>query len=304
MVLGLTDRAPQHPALSLGLSSAAARQCLRDFLAEYESSHGPFAYGEQTASEALFAFQELAADVEPGCDCLEIGAGTGLLTHLLASAGVRVEALEPIGVGFATYRGPLSVVASKHEGRVGLVDTPIEEYADESRFDIAVSINVFEHVADWRVALRRTLRALRPGGRAIILCPNYGFPYEPHFGIPIIGTKAFTYRVFRARISALESQRGGEGLWASLNFISASDILEFCRAEGIAVRFDKGIVARMFERVTDDPCFRERRKRLVPWLVLARRLGLPQVLPRLPVRWQPYLRMTLQRPARWDAAQA
>jgi SAM-dependent methyltransferase len=270
---------------------------LSDFIAEYEASNGMLPYGEQSAGEALFALDELAGEIAPGMRCLEIGAGTGFFTHLLASAGAHVDALEPIGSGFSQFRGPLSLVALKHKNSVRVINSRIEDFVCNRCFDVAVSINAFEHVDDWRAAIRNTVAALRPSGRAIILCPNYDVPYEPHFKLPIIGTKNRTFRLFRSRISAQETRRGGEGLWNSLNFISGSELRTFCHREGIACSFDKNIIPRMFKRVSDDPIFRDRRGALAPILSIANRAGLPYLIERLPLRMQPYLRIVLTRPS-------
>ena len=49
-----------------------------------------------------------------------------------------------------------------------------------STFDLAFSHEVIEHVSDDRAALSEMARTLRPGGRAIIFCPNRWYPFETH----------------------------------------------------------------------------------------------------------------------------
>ncbi len=57
-----------------------------------------------------------------------------------------------------------------------------------SIFDLILSHEVIEHVQDDRAAIREMIRVLRspdptsgkPGGRAVIFCPNRGYPYETH----------------------------------------------------------------------------------------------------------------------------
>ena len=48
------------------------------------------------------------------------------------------------------------------------------------RFDTVLSNEVLEHVPDDRLALREMLRVLKPGGRAVIFCPNRWYPFETH----------------------------------------------------------------------------------------------------------------------------
>jgi fructose-1,6-bisphosphatase/inositol monophosphatase family enzyme/SAM-dependent methyltransferase len=47
-------------------------------------------------------------------------------------------------------------------------------------FDLILSNEVIEHVADDRAALAEMARVLRPGGRAVIFCPNRWYPVETH----------------------------------------------------------------------------------------------------------------------------
>jgi SAM-dependent methyltransferase len=47
-------------------------------------------------------------------------------------------------------------------------------------FDVVLSHEVLEHVQDDREALREIVRALRPGGRLVLFCPNRGYPFETH----------------------------------------------------------------------------------------------------------------------------
>jgi SAM-dependent methyltransferase len=47
-------------------------------------------------------------------------------------------------------------------------------------FDLILSNEVIEHVQDDRAALAEMARVLRPGGRAVIFCPNRWYPVETH----------------------------------------------------------------------------------------------------------------------------
>lgn len=264
-------------------------------LAAYAAAHGPVPYVEQLRAEALFGFTEIAPWLRPEAQVLEIGAGTGLLASLIAPRVAALDALEPLGSGFATWSGMLGFAAARSGGALRPLNLTAEALAESARYDLIYSINVLEHVADWRAALRNAWRALRPGGRALMLFPNYDVPYEPHFGLPILGTKALTARAFRARIARHEAERDGAGLWESLNFIRASEVSAFARAEGLGLRFDRDIMRRMFDRVATDPEFRARRGRLAPLLRGAQALGLGRALAAAGPRLQPYLRVELHR---------
>ncbi len=47
-------------------------------------------------------------------------------------------------------------------------------------FDLILSHEVLEHVADDRAAAAEMARALRPGGRLVVFVPNKGYPFETH----------------------------------------------------------------------------------------------------------------------------
>jgi len=62
-------------------------------------------------------------------------------------------------------------------------------------FDLVLSHEVIEHVQDDRLAVREMVRALRPGGRLALFCPNRGYPFETH-GIYLGGRYRFGNKVF------------------------------------------------------------------------------------------------------------
>jgi len=50
----------------------------------------------------------------------------------------------------------------------------------DASFDLVLSNEVIEHVRDDRLAVAEMARVLRPGGRAVIFCPNRWYPVEQH----------------------------------------------------------------------------------------------------------------------------
>ncbi len=47
-------------------------------------------------------------------------------------------------------------------------------------FDLILSHEVIEHVQDDRATICEMMRVLKSGGRAVIFCPNRGYPFETH----------------------------------------------------------------------------------------------------------------------------
>ena len=59
-----------------------------------------------------------------------------------------------------------------------------------STFDLVLSHEVIEHVADDRAAIAESVRVLKPGGRLALFAPNRGYPFETH-GIFLCGRYHF-----------------------------------------------------------------------------------------------------------------
>lgn len=184
------------------------------------------------------------------------------LSCALQAAGYCVTAVEPVGVGFS-HVSRLRPLVLDYARQHGAVPEPLEIGAEaltaERTFDYAFSINVMEHVADPAAVLRRVWAALKPGAAYRFVCPNYRFPFEPHFGIPTLGSKALTWQVFRRRIRASRVVVDPDGAWASLNWISVGDVRRICRqAFGVTPSFERDLTHRFVQRAVADPSFQRR----------------------------------------------
>jgi len=96
--------------------------------------------------------------------------------------GMYVRALRP----FARFVAGLDIESERvregsRAGIAGLLAGQAEvlPFASSS-FDLVLSNEVLEHVADDRQALREMMRVLRPGGRLVLFVPNRGYPFETH----------------------------------------------------------------------------------------------------------------------------
>lgn len=221
--------------------------------------------------------------IEPYLDgrprLLEVGAGIGAFSAFLASEGFDIEAIEPAGPGFDVVEMFRRAIDTQL-GQVNRVvhDAGVDEIPDGlGPFDLVFSVHVLEHVPDVHSAIAAIQHQLAPNGRSVHVCPNYAFPFDPHFGVPLVPGRP------AATTALLPDSIRSSGMWSSLNFITAGKVRRTARRLGLTVGFRRGVLGEMVDRLDDDPVFRERHERLVSITdVLFGRLHLRAVLDHWP----------------------
>jgi SAM-dependent methyltransferase len=117
---------------------------------------------------------------------LENGCGVGMYVEKLAGFRSRV-----IGLEYDFERAAQAKVRSMEILNAAGEFIPFPS----GTFDLILSHEVIEHVQDDRAAVSEMLRVLKPGGRAVIFCPNRGYPFETH-GIYWKGKYYFGNKLF------------------------------------------------------------------------------------------------------------
>lgn len=102
---------------------------------------------------------------------LENGCGVGMYVDKMTELGANVTGLE--------YDFDRARDARRNSERI---INAAGEYLPlpSMTFDLILSHEVIEHVQDDALAVREMIRALKPGGRLILFCPNRGYPVETH----------------------------------------------------------------------------------------------------------------------------
>ena len=115
----------------------------------------------------------LLLDCRPGDRVLDLGAGSGFSSEMLARFGYDVVAIDPDITALATNRSRGGHDAERVDGRVFVAAGVAETVpcAAES-FDGAFCMNVLHHVPDLDAALSELARVLRPGRRAVFCEPG------------------------------------------------------------------------------------------------------------------------------------
>lgn len=102
---------------------------------------------------------------------LENGCGVGMYVQRLATLGGQVFGLE--------YELERVRQAGRFSSLLVCGAGEALPYPEDS-FDLVLSHEVLEHVADDRQAVEQVLRTLKPGGRLVLFVPNRGYPFETH----------------------------------------------------------------------------------------------------------------------------
>ena len=101
---------------------------------------------------------------------LDVGCGVGMYMRAFGQStsfvfGVEIEATR---ARQASAFGPV-------------VQSPGESLPFASnKFDLVLSHEVIEHVANDRASVAEMVRVLKPGGRLVLFCPNRLYPFETH----------------------------------------------------------------------------------------------------------------------------
>ncbi|MCW3846621.1 bifunctional 2-polyprenyl-6-hydroxyphenol methylase/3-demethylubiquinol 3-O-methyltransferase UbiG [Sphingomonas sp. LB-2] len=102
-----------------------------------------------------------------GKTALDVGCGAGLLTEPLARLGAKATGLDAAPENIGAARAHAAAVGLEIDYLAG----GIEAVAGR-RFDLVVSMEVIEHVADTAAFARGLADALAPGGLMILSTPN------------------------------------------------------------------------------------------------------------------------------------
>ena len=138
----------------------------------------------------------LARNVSTGQEqmTLEIGAGTGTMTKILARSS-RVTAFEPS----PDARNELTL-RTQHLQSVNVIGD-LRECDPGTKFDLVVLVNVLEHIQYDVMFLEDLRQYLRPGGRLVVLSPAHNCLYSK-FDASIGHVRRYTRRTLTRTFEA------------------------------------------------------------------------------------------------------
>ena len=218
-------------------------------------------YCDFVLADVVFGFSEIFNFLKKNniSSVLEIGSGTGILLNELKEhfPNITFSGIDPNVSGYHNYKKITNNL--NNDGHNIIVENiDVEKFKSEKKFDLIFSVNVFEHVSDQLQYLINTHNLLNKEGLNIILCPNYDFPYEPHFVIPIIINKKITKFIFNSKITNLEIKENEKGLWDGLSFLGRKKIESILKKNNYNYFLDDSIKTRMLDRLNSDNAFKKR----------------------------------------------
>jgi SAM-dependent methyltransferase len=248
------------------------------------------------AEEAVHGRRYIASDLErlyPGARVLEVGAGSLLLSCQLVREGFRVTALEPIGAGFSHLEQMRKMIEERSVAlgcHPRVLSIAAEDLVERNSYDYAFSVNVMEHVGDVERVVANVCNSLITSACYRFTCPNYLFPYEPHFNIPTLFSKRLTEKLLGHKIFS-SKMPDPSGTWKSLNWITVVQLQNIIkRLPELRIVFNRRFLVSTLERITIDQHFAGRRSPAVcKCLSSLVRLRLHKLLRFMPVVLQPIM---------------
>jgi SAM-dependent methyltransferase len=181
-------------------------------------------------------------------------------------------------------------IAKKENITFNLLKLPIEECKFDYKFDFVFSINVMEHLKDPYSVINQLRKNLKLAGKYRFFCPNYDFPYEPHFQKWIFRRKnnAFYLAPSRARSNRIEDSER-HGVYDSLNFITMRKLTLFLSRSGIQFEINRNALREIANRSEFDKELQNRHKLLSFAVKILFKSRLIKIINLLPARNWPII---------------
>jgi cyclopropane-fatty-acyl-phospholipid synthase len=129
----------------------------------YDSDDMPLDKAETRALEETAAH----ADLADGQRILELGCGWGSLTLFMAER-YPAAAITAISNAHAQRRYIEAEATARGLKNIAVITADVNDFAPSGAFDRVISVEMFEHMANWRALLGRIRSWLAPKGRVLV----------------------------------------------------------------------------------------------------------------------------------------
>jgi len=157
----------QHYEVPAAFFRAVLGKHLKYSSCYWEGENGESLDSLDEAEARMLALTCERAGLEDGQDVLELGCGWGSITLWMAShyPGSRITAVS----NSASQREHiLSECEQRGLDNVKVITADVNSFQPDGEFDRVVSVEMFEHVKNYQVLLRRIASWLRPGGKLFV----------------------------------------------------------------------------------------------------------------------------------------
>ena len=152
--------------------SSLDREALRTFYETSENYYQALQERESATFQGEY-WRMVQTYIPASAKLLDLGCGTGYSSQQLSMVGFEITGMD---ISSKFLGNASSKIGDKLHFAVG--DALELPFADQS-FDGVSSYCMMEHVIDVAKAFGEIQRVLRPGGRLVIICPNYWSPVIP-----------------------------------------------------------------------------------------------------------------------------
>lgn len=257
-----------HP-LKMALLSPASRVKLDDInpavneriysgraATHYDELHR---YGETDQHEypARLLIEEVWGKGGYGC-ALDVGAGSGYFTRLIAPQATSVLALEPVPDMQRVLRARCDADGLLNVEVIGLPVLELGDRLPPGSVDSVLIVQSFHHFHRRPEVIQTLARVLRPGGRLLML--------EPHHNLRRVA------RLFRNYLSTYRRPTfwAQPENWATHDSLTCGEIGSLCRQGGFADLYITGFWFPYSRRLVPDPRRRFRLEQLLGRIPLLR----------------------------------
>ena len=202
--------------------------------------------------DAIECFEAIQPYLNKNQKILEVGGGMHLLTNYLKYENFDVTSIEP----GSFYEHILRKNVLKKEKK-NIYTTTLEEFKTDEKYDFIFSMNVLEHTKDIKSHITSCLKLLKDKDSLLFIqCPNYIFPFEPHyyeFFIPF--NPDFTFKKIKKK--KLIQKLGETRYLDTLNNLNFNCTYFKIKKFNLFIKFLNPL-DKIFERIEKDDIFKKR----------------------------------------------
>ena len=249
-------------------------------------------YFVNAKSDAFQCYSLIQQYLNKNIEILEIGGGIHLLTSYL-NQNYKILSIEP--GGFNPIADKLRKEITKE--KLYISKSKLENFKTKKKFDLIFSMNVLEHTSNIHNHIKACLKLLKnKNSTLLIFCPNYVFPFEPHFYkwfIPFFPRT--TFKFFKKKLIIEFDKNKYKRILNSLNFNS-----NFFKIKSFNLKINFiHPINYIFNRIDEDIIFRDRlfqNKAIKIFFYLIKFFKLQKILTFImPISISPYLIMTIKK---------